>query len=240
MRLFLSLLALFFLAYYIIICIYTRKWNSTFAIFWLSSGTAFTGLSILWGAFPVIIEVFATVCMILALISFVFIEYRIVRGMFDARDRIPEYLVVLGAQVRGVYITNSLKRRLDKAYEVWKEHPQITVIVSGGQGKGEDISEADAMAEYLLKKGIKKEQIRKECRSTSTRENLDFCKRIADVECSPTAVVTNNFHIYRALLYAKSEGYKDVWGISARTNPVLFLNYLVREYFAVCYLYLTL
>ena len=70
---------------------------------------------------------------------------RIAAGMFSSGRTDYEYLIVLGAQVRGTKITDSLLRRLKKACAYLKEHPDTKVIVSGGRGKGEEIEEARAL-----------------------------------------------------------------------------------------------
>ena len=149
-----------------------------------------------------------------------------------------DYVLILGAQVRGTWITDSLKRRLDAALDYLSRFPDAEVIVSGGRGSGEDISEADAMAFYLMDRGVEESKIIKEDRSTSTRENLRFSRRFLDAQKDSTAVVTNDFHIYRALLTARREGYVNVYSVPASSNPVFQINYLVREFFAVAAMYL--
>ncbi|WP_242862894.1 YdcF family protein [Clostridium sp. C105KSO13] len=146
------------------------------------------------------------------------------------------YIIVLGAQVRGTKITNSLMRRLDAALCYLEENSETSVIVSGGQGKGEDISEAFAMAEYLYQHGIDEKRIILEDTSKSTMENLKNSSKIIDDLSRPVGVVTNNFHMYRALQIGKKAGFKNVRGIAATSNPVLQLNYLVREFFAVIWM----
>ena len=145
-------------------------------------------------------------------------------------------IIILGAQVRGTQITNSLKRRLDAALVYLEQYPETKAVVSGGQGKGEDITEAEAMAVYLEQQGIDRNRISQEDSSTSTWENMkNIGRMIGDLE-QPAAVVTNNFHLYRALLIGKKAGFTNLKGIAAGSNPVLLLNYLVREFFAVLWI----
>ena len=102
-----------------------------------------------------------------------------------------------GAQVRGRKITDSLKRRLDCASEYLKEHPDVHVIVSGGQGKDEEVTEAYAMARYLECEGLDRRRIVQEDVSVNTLENLKFSRNlIADVD-TPVGIVSNNFQVYR-------------------------------------------
>lgn len=185
-------------------------------------------------------EVHLGIQLVLAIVWLVFLV--VVFLIWQAAGKVPEedadYLIVLGAQVRGRKITNSLMRRLDAAYAYLCRNPQTKVIVSGGKGKGEDISEAEAMAENLLKRGINVERILREEMSTSTEENLRFSAEMIQRESGidpedVVVLVTNNFHVYRALMLGRQVGYKKLEGLSATSNPVLQLNYLVREFFAI-------
>ena len=148
------------------------------------------------------------------------------------------WIIVLGAQVRGRKITDSLKRRLDCASEYLKEHPEVHVIVSGGQGKDEEVTEAYAMARYLECEGLDRRRIVQEDVSVNTLENLKFSRNlIADVD-TPVGIVSNNFHVYRGCVYAKRAGFKEPFPIPASCHPLLFPNYFVRECFAVWKLWL--
>ena len=154
------------------------------------------------------------------------------------RKKNCRYLIVLGAQVRGERITDSLKRRLDAALLYHQVCASVKIIVSGGQGKGEDVSEAYAMAQYLREHGVKDEQIMLEDQSRTTRENLRFSKAYLEELKTPVGIVTNNFHLFRALLIGRSEGYENLTGIAAGCNRILFLNYMVREFFAAVWLWI--
>ena len=93
------------------------------------------------------------------------------------------------------------------------------------------------MALYLEECGIKRERIHLEDRSTSTRENLRFSGAFADRERDKIVIVTNDFHIYRASVIAKQEGYRNILLLPADSNPVFQLNYLVREFFGVLHVW---
>ncbi|MFR7585354.1 MAG: YdcF family protein [Mediterraneibacter gnavus] len=114
----------------------------------------------------------------------------------------------------------------------------MKIIVSGGQGKGEDVSEAYAMVQYLREHEVKDEQIMLEDQSRTTRENLRFSKAYLEELKTPVGIVTNNFHLFRALLIGRSEGYENLTGIAAGCNRILFLNYMVREFFAAVWLWI--
>lgn len=239
MRLYFLLMMTVCLGYYLLILFYTKRFRSTFLNFWLLAGMIHAALGALWNWLPYTIQAIATMIVLVIWIIFLGVEIQIVRAMRTKNPCVPEYLIVLGAQVRGTYITNSLRRRLDTACRVWKQHPEIKIIVSGGKGRGEDISEAEAMSGYLLQSGIKENKILKEDCSSSTRENLMFSKKLITDESSSVGIVTNDFHIYRSLFLARECGFQQVCGIPASTNRVLFMNYMVREFFAILWMKIT-
>lgn len=150
-----------------------------------------------------------------------------------------DYVIVLGAQVRGKTVSRALKNRLDTACEYLRKNTGTTVIVSGGQGRGEEISEALAMKNYLESKGINGDRILQEDRSANTYENLRNSKKLIDgrrdLKESPdkVVIVTNKFHVYRATSLARAQGMKEVQGLGAPNGYVLTLHYYVREFFGV-------
>lgn len=236
MKLYFFLTGCFCLIYYLILCLYSRKWNSTFTVFWPLLGA----VHLILGFLPLAGEIRRGLAVLLILIwaVFLFVEAQIIRVMFkNLQDSVP-YIIVLGAQVRGRRITDSLKRRLDAALIYLEQNPETKVIVSGGQGKGEDISEAEAMAGYLQLHGIREERIIHEDTSTSTWENMKNSSRIIGDLDLRTAVVTNNFHLYRALQLGKKVGFQNLYGIAASSSPVFQINYLVREFFGVVKIWL--
>lgn len=238
------------LIYYSAICIALKKWDSTFSRFWLATGIveiAGSALIRLYGM-PCIVEAMIGISVCFLLIA----EIKIIKGMHrnplgKRKEHFEEdtktgsatrWIIVLGAQVRGRKITDSLKRRLDCASEYLKEHPDVHVIVSGGQGKDEEVTEAYAMARYLECEGLDRRRIVQEDVSVNTLENLKFSRNlIADVD-TPVGIVSNNFHVYRGCVYAKRAGFKEPFPIPASCHPLLFPNYFVRECFAVWKLWL--
>jgi uncharacterized SAM-binding protein YcdF (DUF218 family) len=139
-----------------------------------------------------------------------------------------EYIVILGAQIKGTIISKSLKKRLDTALVYLRTNPDTKIIVSGGKGKDELISEAEAMSKYLVVEGIDKGRIQMEDKSTNTNENIRFSKKFIPENAS-VAIVTNGFHIYRSIKIAKKQGFPQVQGIAAPTDPILSVSYYVWE-----------
>lgn len=222
--------------YYLMLVWHSQKLRSTFAVFWLFAGGAH--LVIGCAPLPVYVYTFLTAVCGVCWLCLITVEIKIFSGMYSGRDQRADCIIILGAQVKGKKITDSLKRRLDRAILYLRKFPDTKVIVSGGQGKGEDITEADAMADYLIRFGIDEKKIIREDRSVSTRENLRFSRQFTDPDQGITGIVTNGFHMYRACLIAKQEGYRNIYKIPASSNPVFQLNYLMREFFAVIHAWL--
>ena len=153
-------------------------------------------------------------------------------------------ILVLGAGVNGTEPSRILRARLDAAEEVARRYPEVPVIVSGSQGKGEEISEAECMYRALAADGVAPERIWREEQATSTRTNFTcgyaLMREHGLDPSEPFAFVTSDFHVYRASLLS---GAPRSRGVAARLpgglyDTVLTLNYYVREAFALANEYL--
>lgn len=130
-------------------------------------------------------------------------------GHMDNATGGEDAIIVLGAAVHGEEVSLPLAYRLDRAAEYWRQNPAAVIVVTGGQGFQEHVSEAEAMARYLQRLGIPQEKILKEEQATSTYENFQYSKAVLDqyFQTDYTVVlVTNHFHIYRAAQLAKRAG----------------------------------
>lgn len=166
---------------------------------------------------------------------FVIVETLIIQSGFKtSMVAQSQYIIILGARVKDETPSLALKYRLDKAYTYLNKSPKTIAILSGGQGPGESITEAEAMRRYLSQKGIAKERLILEAHSTNTYENLrnSFDIINAHQQDAKTIVVTSRFHVLRSKMIANSLG-KKVEGIGADTLPYLVPNYYLREFFAV-------
>lgn len=151
-------------------------------------------------------------------------------GKFTAEGKPDlDYIIVLGAQVREDGPSVVLKYRLDKAIEYLNENPDTICIVSGGQGVNESISEAEGMSEYLIEHGIEKDRILLEDKSRNTVENIINSKALMEAPYDKVGIVTNNFHMFRAVQIAKAQGIEDVCGIAADSNAIYLPNNILRE-----------
>ena len=145
------------------------------------------------------------------------------------KRRGADYIVVLGAGVIGTRVTPLLAARIERGIELLHSNPGAVLIMSGGQGPGEDIAEGEAMARYAEEKGVGREKIIIESRSRSTEENLLFSSRLMEKDRPRVVVVTTSYHVFRALLLAKQQGLKCV-GFGAKTKWYFTLNALIREF----------
>ena len=116
---------------------------------------------------------------------------------------------MLGAAVYGENPSITLQHRLEGAARYLEANPRTKAVVSGGQGKGEDISEAECMRRYLVEHGIDPDRILLEDRSTSTKENLAFSKAVIETDggkVDRVVIVSSAYHLYRATKIAEMAG----------------------------------
>ena len=208
-------------------------------------GYTLWGIAVLVFLFPRLPRVGRTVLGVLVcagLIVFTIFEIPVVRDAHTDTDAHPDTIIVLGAGVNGSTPSLSMCNRLDAALGYLNANPAATVIVSGGQGPGEDITEARAMADYLTAHGIDSARIVQEDRSRTTRENLENSFAILRARGGDPAdgvgIVTSEYHLYRAKRMARSLG-ADPSGIAAETTlKTMRVNYFIREAVAAAYMQL--
>lgn len=224
--------------YYIIILL-DSGFNATFSWVWLVLGICFVAAAIVckimkanqWH-FPRAFLWTVGILLILGITLFVVIEATLIS---DARNKATagaDYVIVLGAQVRGEVPSRILRSRVEGAVAYLKNSPNTKVIVTGGQGTGEDITEALCMERLLIQMGIEADRIIKEEAATDTFENinnsLDICGRDKKI-----VIVTCGYHMYRAKQLALKAGAVDVSGFAGQNDKILTVNYYLREFFAV-------
>ena len=145
-------------------------------------------------------------------------------------------VIVLGAGIQGEEVSESLRNRLDVVMRYYQKNSKVIIIVSGGQGPQEIITEALAMERYLLEQGVPAEQIIKEQMATSTWENFLYSKEILDRQFSgayKVAFISSDYHIYRAKLIAKSIGFAEITYLGSDTPWYQILPSGIRECLAV-------
>lgn len=144
-----------------------------------------------------------------------------------------DYIIVLGAHVNGVRLSKALLERTRRALEYLEKNPKTRAVLSGGQGEGETISEAEAMCRYLEDHGISRERLILEDRSTNTKENLDSSLALIGDLNAPIGVVTNHFHVFRGVAIGKKCGCKNIYPIPSRYRSWRLVIYIPREILAI-------
>lgn len=170
----------------------------------------------------------------IGVIFFLVVEGFVLSGFGMSGSDQAKYLIVLGAQMKPDGPSKVLKYRLDAALAYLKDHPECQVVVSGGQGSDEHISEAQGMYDYLVAHGLEPERILLEDQSVNTVQNLLYSAQYFDKEKDEVLIVTNNFHVFRAVGIARREGYQKVSGLAAPGYWFLLPNNMLREFVGVC------
>ena len=208
-----------------------------FFLIWGIMGVAFTLWGIfrgrIWHVMPHWLNITAGTLFLLMLAVFLFTEGCIISGFSKNTDKELDYIVVLGAQLKTTGPSRVLQYRLDTAYEYLTAHPDTKVIVSGGQGSNEPASEAQGMYDYLVKRGIEPDRIVLEDKSVNTEQNIRFSKEFLQADADKVGIVSNNFHVFRAVKLAKATGYRNVVGIAAPATAFYLPNNMLREFFGV-------
>ena len=177
----------------------------------------------------------------LVLVPLMMIEACVIHeGRKEPPQQPADAVIVLGAGVNGNQPSLSLKTRLDAAIAYLETtDPDVPVVLTGGQGYGEDITEAQCMYNYLTENGVDGGRLILEEAATTTAENFAFSRDLltktgVDPSTDTVAVVTNDFHIARAKLLAARNGYGHAVGVPAELPWVhLQINYYLREAFAM-------
>lgn len=182
--------------------------------------------------FKVIIIILSSI-IVLCIICTAILSILMIKAATNSPPNNPT-VVVLGCKVNAQTPSLMLKRRLDTALKYLNDNKETLCIVSGGQGDGENITEAQAMYNYLTEKGIDKNRIYMENKSTNTTENIKFSKEIIEHNNlnKNIAIVTDGFHQLRANLIAKDNGLR-AYSISAKTPWYTFSTYYIRELYAL-------
>lgn len=158
--------------------------------------------------------------------------------MFSGSQEKPaenaDTVLILGAKVNGNPASPSLvlQERLDAAVVYLNNHPKVSVVVSGGKGADESVTEASVMEEYLVNEGIARNRIEKETKSKRTEENISNSNE--KLELGKTVIVTSDYHMYRALMLAERQNI-DVSGLPAESKTMAKYKGMAREMLSITY-----
>lgn len=252
------------LAYFVIIVVYAG-FGTASAFIWLLLGgllaAAAAGLKY-YQKYPERVELWIPVSLVTlcasGLVILLVVQILIFGRIPSTAESGLDYVIVLGASVKEDGISKTLKLRLDKAAEYAGENPETVLVLSGAQGAGEPVTEAQAMQEYLLEQGVTEEQMILENRSYSTLENIVYSRLLIEqdreekkaqwqkeraelafpamqVADKPVriGIITSNFHLFRARMIARKQGLTDVRGIASESDRVLFVHFCLRDSLAI-------
>ena len=193
------------------------------------------------------------ISIIIFVFLFCFVQYFIIKEYINDRKAVNEnkkvdYVIILGARVKGKKPAKSLMERIKAARKYLKKNPEVKVIVTGGKGKNEGIAEGVAIKRELLKNGISEDRIILEDKSKNTVENFRFSlEKIRNSENGKNKnsenngnrkikvlIVTNDYHIFRSKNIARKVGFDnkdyEIYGLPAKTPLISIPQSYFREF----------
>lgn len=192
-------------------------------------------LTLLFGIIGKVFKGLIFILLTVGILYFVSVEIPIIGNSSGDENFDADYIIVLGAAVHGDTPSLSLVERMTAARDYLNTHPYCKAVVSGGRGDNENLSEAQAMYDWLTSEGISPERIIMEDKATSTYENIKYSYELIDDSNAKVAVVSSEYHLFRAKLIAGAQGH-EVGAVAAHTTyPTVKLNYFIREAFGVTY-----
>ena len=236
MKKFWSVSGAFFLLSGLLICFFTR--------FYQFAGLFFCGLGVLCLLFRLALhfrnKIFLrilTVCSVLGLVLMTATGIWIGSAMGGSDNPEADDVVVLGAGVNGSEPSVSLEERLKAVHAYLEKYPDSVAVLSGSQGSGEDISEAQCMYRWLTDRGVDEARLMLDEKATTTRGNitcsLDLIEEKTGQRPEALALVSSEYHLCRAELIGRQEGILPL-GVPAETRNIFYLsNMSVREIFGI-------
>ena len=154
-----------------------------------------------------------------------------------------DYVIVLGAGVKGTEPSEILQDRIDQAYVYLTKNPDVICIATGGKGNDENISEAQCIYDHLTAMGIDGKRIWMEDQATSTIENFQYSLALirekTGTEPRRVTVLSNEFHLFRASIMAEDCGLEADFVAAPTSSGLIRISYTLREIFAL-WKYLTI
>lgn len=206
----------------------------------------FLGLAVVLGFYQLAVlrrlkkaGIAVAVLLLAGVIVFAVFEIPVISAAGGDAEPEASFLIVLGAGVNGSTPSLSMVNRLTAVKAYMEQYPNSIAILSGGQGSGEDITEAQAMFTWLTARGVAPERLLLEDRATSTEENIAFSLDIIAERGGSTtddvAICSSEYHLCRAKYLAAKQGCA-AFTVPARTSyPFLRINYFIREAFGMAY-----
>jgi uncharacterized SAM-binding protein YcdF (DUF218 family) len=236
-----TVLGILFVLYFVNISIYWGRADSFnkamifIGFAWIIMSVKIEKIPVLLKKLPGAVKIFLKICAVVFALSFIIIEWVIMRNMRTTAALDADYVMVLGCQVDGSIPSIPLIRRVNTAVKYLNENKNAGVVITGGKGPGENISEAEAMKRILIRNGIEHRRIFEESGAKSTMENFKFSNELYNLHDKNVVVVSSDYHMFRALSMAKKLNYKNVSALPSKSQVSVLPVYLLREYAAVVY-----
>lgn len=232
----LFLLSVFCIIYYGIVIAYSGL-HTAFVGFWLFFAVlnAFVAVilqSSFYLSLPFIIHLIIKIVVMIILAFFLIILFKII-STSSSPDEDADYLIVLGAIVRGEKPSNALRERIKTAYNYLSTHKKTIAVLTGYRNPNAKISQGKCMQNELRNMGIPAYRLLVEDHARTTEENLKFSRDFMTQLDPKICIISSDFHLYRTLKTAKKYGLKNVKGIAAKTPAPILIHCYIREIFAV-------
>ena len=164
-------------------------------------------------------------------------EIPVLAGSRSDEDTSADYVIVMGAGVNGYEPSLTLLNRLKTAYNWLSENPDSIAVLSGCRGEGEYVTEAQCMYDWLVERGVDPARLIKEEYAVNSYENIEFSlELLAENGGNPhgaVAVISNEYHLCRIRMIGEELGCQPVCEAARTPYLTLFLNYAIREAFAL-------
>ena len=218
------------IAYYFVLWRASRLGLSMSAM-WPAIGAVLIACGLLCGssAVPRWLRVAWRVALCLGIAFILALECLVISEMRATAPAGMDYLIVLGARVDPDGPSPALNRRLNCVMSILDQHPNATIIATGGQGSDEPMTEAQCIRDELVARGVEPERIVMEDQSASTAENLSNALRLMDSPAASAGIITNNYHVWRATHIARKAGFQNAHGIAAIYTGYTKFHYMIRE-----------
>ena len=231
----LFLLSVFCIIYYGVV-IMAAGMQANFSRFWplaamlLAFIAVFIQSSFVKGL-PAFIKIPVIILILLFFLLLLVILIRMITVKSDPEAE-SDYIIVLGAAVYEDQPSDTLKKRIEAAYDYLNKHEDCSAILCGSKNDRADITQSKCMRKELKKMGIRDYRLLEEPFSKTTAENLKFAKDYMTVNEPAITLITSQPHLYRALKLAKRNGYQKIVTIGTKTPAPLLVNSYMRELFA--------
>ena len=232
---------------YYLLCGITVRFGQSLLFLWPLLGLFCIGRWWLWKRawakgkshpFPRWLLTAIRVVLLCCIAFFLYVESFVMSAAFAEPEPGLDAVIVLGARVNEDGPSGSLSERIHTAADYLQANPKVLAVASGGQGDDEPMSEAACIRNNLIALGVEPERILLEDRSTSTVENLTYSFALLEGKAQKVGLVTNDFHVFRAMCTGRKLGGFELSPVPARSFIGGFVHYSMREFFAICVSYL--